>query len=373
MSHRVIKNSLAFAALLVLGGAARAADLRTLVKELFAVPSTTGHEERMAARIRGLLPGGMAVETVGLGTVAVRLAGAPGPTLILTGLDGYGHMVSGITPEGTLTLDRPVPAPNGRFDAYLLGQPVVISTSRGPVSGLVAQPAMHLLTPERRKALVEGFTLETAYVDIGVRSEREARAKGVAFLDPVTYPAVLTELAGEKWAGPGLGQKAVAAVLVDVANEVSERSGGEETVIAWAAQTKLAARGRGARPPLGAAQAMAFWRPRRAILVDVMAAGKDGAFPVPGKGPAIVRAWDEGPQDLPLSLEGPAAAAGIPFQSQVGPGSPLQIPFTGLAYRYLTVALPVEFLDTPSEIVSLKDVEALRDLLVRFLLAGGER
>jgi putative aminopeptidase FrvX len=362
MPYRMTKRSLVFTALLGLAGAVRAADLRTLVKELFAVPSTTGHEERLAALIRGLLPSGPAVETVGVGTIAVRLAGAPGPTLILAPLDGYGHMVSGITPEGTLTLDRPVAAPNSRFDAFLLGQPVVVSTSLGPVPGIVAQPAMHLLTPERRKTLVEGFSLDTAYVDIGVRSEREARAKGVEFLDPVTYPAVLTELAGDRWAGPGLGQKAVAAVLVGVAGEAAGRRGREETLIAWAAQTKFLARGRGVRPPLGAAQAMAFWRPRRAIVIDVMAAGKDGAFPALGRGPAIVQGRDESRQDLRRALEGAAAAAGIPCQSQAGPGSPLQIPFAGLADGCLTLALPVEFLDTPSEIVALKDIEA-----------GGER
>jgi putative aminopeptidase FrvX len=367
------KISLALAAGLCLAGAGRAADLKTMVKELFAVPSTTGHEEMLAARVRSLLPQGMRAETAGLGSVAVRLAGGPGPTLILAGLDGYGHMVSGITPEGYLTLDRPVPAPNARFDAFLLGQPVVISTARGPVQGVVAQPAMHLLTPERRKALVEGFTLEAAYVDIGVRSDREARAKGIELLDPVTYPAVLTELAGNKWAGPGLGQKAVAAVLVAAAGALSGRTGGEETVLVWAAQTKFLARGRGARPPVGAVQAGAMWRPRRAIVVDVMAAGKDGGFPVLGKGPAIVQAAAEGPQGLPRTFEERAAAAGIPCQSGAGPGSPLQIPFAGLADNCLTLALPVEFLGTPSEVVALEDIEALRDLLVRFLQAGGER
>ena len=198
----------------VLSAAAGAADLKTVTKELFTVPSTTGNEDRLAAKIRGLLPKDLAVEADGLGTIAVRAGGAAGPTLILAALDGYGHMVSGITPDGYLTLDRPVAPPHARFDAFLLGQPVIISTAKGPVHGVVSQPAMHLLTPERRKTLVEGFTLETAYVDIGVRSEKEARAKGVGLLDAVTYPAVWTELAGDRWAGPGLGLKAAAAGLV---------------------------------------------------------------------------------------------------------------------------------------------------------------
>jgi endoglucanase len=370
MSHRQTKILLALGAVACLVGAGRAADLKSITKELFAVPSTTGNEEMLAAKILSLLPQGAAAETTGLGTIAVRLDGAPGPTLILAALDGYGHMVSGITPDGALTLDRPVPAPNGRFDAFLLGQPVVISTARGPVRGVVSQPAMHLLTPERRRALVEGFSLETAYVDIGVRSEKEARAKGVELLDAVTYPAVLTELAGGLWAGPSLGLKAAAAGLVAVIEDLGAGAGGEEAVLAWAAQTKFAARGRGARPAVGAAAARSRWQPKRTIVIDVIAAGRGGSTPLAGGGPVLVLAKDE-PSGLRQAVEAAAARVAAPLQSLIAPVSPLALPFAEPPGEVVTLALPVRYLNTPSEIVALKDLEALRDILVRFLQPGG--
>lgn len=65
--------------------------------------------------------------------------GQAGPTLLIAALDGYGFMVSGITPDGYLTLDRPTAAPYARFDAFLLGQPVIISTARGAVPGVVSR------------------------------------------------------------------------------------------------------------------------------------------------------------------------------------------------------------------------------------------
>lgn len=372
MAHRGTKIA---AIVLLLGGlvgAARAADLRTVTKELFPVPSTTGNEETLAAKVRGLLPKELTVETAGLGTIAVRLGGAPGPTLILAALDGYGHVVSGITPEGYLTLDRPVPSPHARFDGYLLGQPVVIAAAKGPVQGVVSQPAMHLLTPERRKALVEGFSLDTAFVDIGVRSEKEARAKGIELLDAVTFPAVLTELAGEQWAGTSLGVKAAAAALIAVAEGWSGRVGGDETVLAWAAQTKFTARGRGARPAVGAAAAQARWQPKRTIVVDVVAAGRGDGFPFPGGGPVLIQAKDE-PSALRRALESAAAAAGAPLQVLTAPSSPLALPFAAPPSEVVTLALPVRFLNTPSEVVALKDLEALRDILVRFLQPGGAK
>ncbi len=372
MIHRIA--AAAGAALAALGlavSAAGAAEVKALTKDLFAVPSTTGNEDRLAGKIKALLPKGLAVEEDGLGTIAVRSAGTPGPLLIVAALDGYGHMVGGFTPDGYLTLDRPVAPPHARFDAFLMGQPVVVTTARGPVPGIVAQPALHLLTPERRRTLVDGFSLESAFVDIGVRSEKEARARGVERLDPVTFPAVLTELAGGQWAGPSLGLKGAAAALL-AALEGPAAVGGPETVVAWAAQTKFGARGRGARPAVGAARARARWQPQRTIVVDLVAAGKGDGFPFPGGGPVLVQ-YKSGPSELRRALEAAAAAAGAPLQFMTGPDTPLSLPFEVPPAEVVALALPVRFLDTPSEVVSLGDLEALAGILKRFLQTGGAR
>jgi putative aminopeptidase FrvX len=246
-----------------------------------------------------------------------------------------------------------------------------VTTARGPVPGIVAQPALHLLTPERRRTLVDGFSLESAFVDIGVRSEKEARARGVERLDPVTFPAVLTELAGGQWAGPSRGLKGAAAALL-AALEGPAAAGGPETVVAWAAQTKFGARGRGARPAVGAARARARWQPQRTIVVDLVAAGKGDGFPFPGGGPVLVQ-YKSGPSELRRALEAAAAAAGAPLQFMTGPDTPLSLPFEVPPAEVVALALPVRFLDTPSEVVSLGDLEALAGILKRFLQTGGAR
>ncbi|MBN2264939.1 MAG: hypothetical protein JW775_03905 [Candidatus Aminicenantes bacterium] len=372
MGSRKAKIPAWAAALVCLAAAAGAADLKTLTRDLFAIPSTTGNEEILAARIRASLPKTLAVEADALGTIAVRFGEAPRTTLLLAGLDGVGHMVSGIRPDGYLTLDRPVPAPHARFDAYLLGQPVIISTAQGPVQGVVAQPSLHLLTQERRIALLEGFSLEEALVDVGARSEKEARAKGIEILDPVTYPAALTELAGEQWAGPGLGAKAAAAALVCAAEAATGRAAAGGSIIAWAAQTKLPARGRGARPAVGAVRAKETWRPVRTVVVDVIAAGKGDGFPFPGGGPVLVRSGS-GPSALAGAVETAALAAAAPLQFVTRPVSSLERPFADPPAEVVTLALPVRFLHTPSEIVALGDLRSLRDILIRFLETGDGR
>jgi putative aminopeptidase FrvX len=348
------------------------ADLKSLVKDVFPVPSITGNEEQLARKVRDLLPKSFAVEADGLGGFAVRLGKGEPKLVVIAALDGYGFFVSGITSEGYLTLDRAVPPPHAQFDAYLLGQPVLVSTRNGPVPGVVAQPAMHLLTQERRRALVENFSLENAFVDIGVRSEKEARDKGLEILDAVTFWPLLTELAAERWAGPSLGLKAACAALISAAADLAKARPAGETILVWAAQTKFAARGRGPRASLGALRAKNRWRPQRTIILDIVAAEKGAAPPGLGKGPVLVQAKDA-PTPLRQGLERSAGAGRISVQYLAGAETPLVTAFGDPDSDVLTVALPVQFIHTPSEIIDLKDVQALCDLLGRFLKTGGER
>ena len=348
------------------------AEVKSALKDLFPVPATTGNEGALAGRVRGLLPAGLATEGDGLGGFAVRLGRGEPRLLILAALDGYGHFVSGITPEGYLTLDRAVPPPHGQFDAYLVGQPVLISTRKGPVQGVVAQPAMHLLTQERRRALVENFSLENAFVDIAVRSAAEARAKGIEILDAVTFWPALTELAGEKWSGPALGLKAACIALAAAAAEPGQDEAADGAVLAWAAQTKFTARGRGPRTSLGALRARNRWQPQRVVILDLVAAERGPGAPALGKGPVLV-ASKETPSALGEELERAAEAGGIMLQRLAGPDTPLSAAFAGGAADVVTLAVPVQFLHTPSEVVDLRDVQALRDLLAALLRTGGGR
>jgi putative aminopeptidase FrvX len=348
------------------------AEVKTALQELFPVPSTTGNEGALAGRVRALLPAGLAAEEDGLGGFAVRTG--PGRTglLVFAALDGYGHFVSGITAEGYLTLDRAVPPPHAQFDAYLLGQPVIISTRKGLIQGVVAQPAMHLLTPDRRRALVENFSLENAFVDIAVRSVGEARAKGVEILDAVTFWPALTELAGEKWSGPALGLKAACAALAAAAAEPGKDGAADAAVLVWAAQTKFAARGRNPRTSLGALRARNRWQSPRTVILDLVAAEKGPGTPALGKGPVLVVTKDA-PSPLREGLERAAGAGGIPLQHLAGSETPLAAAFADGAADVVTLALPVQFLHTPSEVVDLRDVQTLRDLLAALLRTGGER
>ncbi len=366
-----LKAALVAVFLCMAAGAGRAADVRDTLKALFPVPSSTGSEQLLAEKIATSLPKNLSTERDGLGGIVVRLGKSGAETLVLAALDGYGYIVSGMTDDGYLRLDRPVAAPFARFDAFLLGKPVIISTRKGLVQGVVAQPAIHLLTPERRKSLVEEFSLEAAFVDIGVRSAAEAKAKGVELLDAVTFMPQLTELAGDQWAGAGLGFKAGCAVLAGLAGTISAGPEPGGIVLAWAAQTKALARGRGARPSLGAARMKNLLRPRRIILIDTVQAGGLIA-PIIGAGPVLIKA-KESPPLLAGEIERAAAAAGLPLQSGAWAESPLATAFSDEGTEAVVLAIPVQFLNTPSEIVAMKDLEALGGILAALSKTGGAK
>ena len=192
-------------ALLLGFGAASAApfDLKDLIREAHSIPSTTGNEEILAGRILSYLPK-TGVDMDNLGSVRAQFGQGGARIAVCAPLDGYGWFVSGFTPDGYLRLDRSA-QPHPNYDGYLLGHPVVISTQKGLLSGIVVQPSMHLLTRERREEL-RSFTLDLAYVDIGAHSEDEARKKGVDRLDAVTLWPDLSVLAGD-------GTEAVLLVL----------------------------------------------------------------------------------------------------------------------------------------------------------------
>jgi len=342
------------------------ADIPTLIREAVSVPSVTGNEGRLAAKIMSYLPKEAVLQDT-LGSVYARVGRGEPRVAVLAPLDEYGWFVSGVTPDGYLRLDRSS-QPHPNFDSYLLGHPVVISTRKGPLYGLVAQPAMHLLTRERREEL-RSFSLDLAYVDVGARSDGEVKTRGIEFLDAVSLWPELSQLADDKWAGPSLGQKTACALLTAAADDLAKSKPSQEIVFGWMAQTKFPARGGGGRSALGAARASRTLQPKKAVVIDGIPADRGEKGPLFGGGIVVVLP-KEGGQKLRESVEAIARENKITVQFPDGVESPLLNGLAGPNTEALLLALPVKFGQTPSEVVDMKDVRALKTLLVRLLQSG---
>ncbi len=55
----------------------------------------------------------------------------------------------------------------------LIGQPMTVWTSTGPVPAIIARKAIHLLTDEERKQVIK---LKDLWIDIGAKDKRTPRS-----------------------------------------------------------------------------------------------------------------------------------------------------------------------------------------------------
>ncbi len=105
--------------------------------------------------------------------------------LVVAAIDQPGYVVSGITPQGYLRVERlPQPEPNAVFDTLSFAQPVWVRDRKPMLNASFAGLNIHL-SPDRLNP-PDMTHIDELYLDIGARSADEAHAAGADFLDPVS-------------------------------------------------------------------------------------------------------------------------------------------------------------------------------------------
>jgi putative aminopeptidase FrvX len=346
--------------------------LKELVEQLFPIPASTGNEQPMVEAILGRLPDQAVSSQDNLGSLYLHSLSESLRLTILTGMDEIGYVVSGITDEGFLTLDRGVSPPHSLYDTYQFGHHVTVWARNGPLRGVWVLPSAHTLSAGRRRALMQEMTLDNAYVDIGASSRKQVELRGVAYLDPVTPAAEIHALAGNQLSGPSLGTKACTAVLLDMAREAGDTEDISGVQFVWLAQSKLVRRGRDGVSAMGAVRAARAITSPGIVIIDIYPCAMDvDAGISPGLGPVLV--GDALESELYARLVAGAEAAEIPVQEAEGPIPAVMASFSGENRDVVGVLLPVKFAHTPSEVVRMQDLEHLRRLVLAAVPEGGIR
>ena len=164
-----------------------------LLKELTEVHGVPGYEAGVRALMRRYLEPLGTLEQDKIGSVVCRQpARDSAPRVMLAAhMDEIGFMVKHVTKEGFLKFVQL----GGWFDQVLLGQRVVIKTTRGDVVGVMgAKPPTSSRAEERTKVVEK----KTMYIDIGASSAEEVAAAGVRVGDPVVPLADFRILANPK-------------------------------------------------------------------------------------------------------------------------------------------------------------------------------
>ena len=270
-------------------------------------------------------------------------------------LDQVGFLVTDITDDGFLRIG----AVGGIDRRLLLGQPVTVyGTAEGNtvLNGVISILPPHLLKGEQ--AVPEESQL---CVDLGFDCAEQVR-RFVRQGDAVYYASKCRKLAGDRMTGSALDDRCGAAALILAA----ERLMPEDDLpcnVTFVLSGQEERGGRGAR--LAAENEPSDY----AVAVDVtFGVSHDDAAEcyALGGGPAIGISSVLSPELTDL-MKKTADSAGIPYQIEVMPTSTgtdadhLALASGGCAAG--TLSIPLRYMHTPVEVISLKDVEQTAALL----------
>ncbi len=212
-----------------------AQDLPALTTRLSTMTAVSGYESALADSVQRLLPGSTRDR---LGDVILTLGSGEPRRLAYCGLDEPGYVVGNITGDGFLRLRR---EGTGRetsplFDQQIEGQRVTVWGRRGGIPGVVAVRSVHL-TRGRSAGADQLFTVDDAWVDVGVSSRAQAESLGILVLSPVALTKRPTRYGPNDGllAGPFVGRRAACAALLDAASGSPKVQG--TVVVAFAVQT----------------------------------------------------------------------------------------------------------------------------------------
>jgi putative aminopeptidase FrvX len=145
------------------------------------------------------------------GNLVLRAGSGRPRRVVACGIDQPGYVVSGITEAGYLRLHRAGNAPmHPLWDQFHQAQQVSARTAGGEVPGVIAVPNGHFSRQHRGDTTVVG--VDDLWMDVGARSAAEARALGVALIDPVRRDVPAWPFAGHVAGADASGRAGCAAV-----------------------------------------------------------------------------------------------------------------------------------------------------------------
>jgi endoglucanase len=337
----------------------------SFLRRLVEAPSPSGFE-RPAADVFRTYAESFAdeVATDVLGSVRALVKGTgEGPSIMLAGhMDEVGFMVTYVTEQGFLSFKT-----IGGIDAHLIpGSRVLVHAKDGPIPGVMGRLPVHLIEKKEREKVAKVHKL---FIDVGL--DPETVAERVRIGDPVTFAVGFEELGDGLAVSRAFDDKVGAWVAAEAARRVKERGGATGDL--WAVATVQEEIGGS-----GATTTTYALDPDVGIALEV---GHATDYPDVdkrrcgdvelGAGPVITRGANINPAIFELLVE-TAEAEGIPYQMDGIPGrtptdaDSIQLSRSGRATALVSV--PLRYMHTPTEVVSLADLEHTAELMAFFVM-----
>jgi putative aminopeptidase FrvX len=335
--------------------------------ELLETNSPSGYEEPAARRWRAeaeTFADEVRVDTSG--NSLARLS-ASGPKVVFAGhMDEIGLQISYVDDQGYLWFQ----GIGGWDDQVLTGQHVRVISANGVVPGVVGRRPAHLLSADERG---KASQIKDLWIDIGALDSNEAKSL-VQAGDAVVIDRPITELRGGIIAGRGLDNRVGSFVALEALRRLSDDRPVADVYALGAVQEEIGFRG---------AQTAAFGLdPDVAIVLDVCHATDHpnadkhaGGDIRVNAGPALTRGSVVHPAVYQM-LADAARDSEIEFSIDLAPrssGTDADSIVTSRAgVPCGVVSFPCRYMHSPSELVSLSDLDQSAELLAQFARRVGQ-
>jgi putative aminopeptidase FrvX len=338
------------------------ADSKDFLKQLVETPSPSGYEHDVQKLVRDRIrPWSDNVRTDVMGNVFGIRNPEGKPRIMLAGhCDQIGFIVNHITEEGFLHLD-----PIGGVDPVVAtSHRVSIMTRNGLVPGGIGRKAIHLMDDEDKKKVPK---IHDLYIDIGANSKEDA-LKLVSVGDAGIFLQPYLELANDCAMSMAFDNKMGTWIVTETLRLLHRRQFDACIVGVSTVQEEIGLRGATASAFSSEADCGIALDVAHATDTPGIEKKRAGDFHV-GKGPMIYRGANINPRVFDL-LVASAKAEKIPYQvasAARGTGTdanPMQLSRGGMATGLLSV--PLRYMHTPNELLSLTDLENTARLLAAF-------
>lgn len=281
----------------------------------------------------------------------------PRPKIMLAGhMDEIGLMVTKIEEKGFLRFTQV-----GGVDQRILPGHEVIVYGKRPLTGLIGVKPPHLTPPEEAQKAAK---MRDLAIDLGLP---EAQVRDLVKVgDVATFKRQVTELMGDVLSGKSMDDRAGVAVILVALDELRKYKVQADVYGVATTQEEIGLK--------GAITAAYGIHPDIGVAIDVCHGETPG---VPewqtsalGKGPALAMGANIHPK-VYAGLEKGAAELGIPFQVEPAPAATgtdawgIQMSAEGVASALISI--PLRYMHTSVETLSVGDVEKAGRLLARFI------
>ncbi|HVH68095.1 MAG TPA: M20/M25/M40 family metallo-hydrolase [Gemmatimonadales bacterium] len=329
----------------------RISEAQAVLSPLIESYGVSGSEGPVRDAVKRLLPTWAKSETDSAGNLWVRV-GRGNPTVVFVAhLDEIGFRVSGIRDDGSLELET-----RGGFIGSLFeAQPALVHTDRGDVPGVFVPRdsgfARHTPPPLR--------------VDIGTASRAATLARGVALGSTVTMPKHYVRLAGTRATGRSFDDRVGCTALLLALRHLDRAAVKHQVIFVWSVREEIGLEGAKA-----VAATLGTTIPRVHAIDTFVSA--DSPLELPnfavarlGQG-AVARALDNSSVTPPAyvdSLVRVARARSVELQVGTTNGGNDGSMFTPYGVVDVAIGWPLRYSHSPAEVVDLKDVVSLADLV----------